>query len=448
MEPAAASSTRATLRLGSRGAGATLDPAALERELAALRSYRDTLHDTMKGLVAKASDKLCGEEGELLDKLEEVAAYLRNDRLAHAGSSQADRETLAAALQREAEATAALEEAREKAARGAGVARMHAAAAAKLAADWKAGREAYEAQLRDLRQRVAAAEQAATESQLGEAGRIRAHAESCKRWMVGAAMDLAGLERALVTEASSTLQLAASHSEQIAEARRAVAAGADAAAALEREEWESRLRGAEGMAEAERQRSKLMAKQLAVAESRCAAAERRSEDLERARAELSIAGDELRGTVALLEMQIKDLQWQLKELKLSAGLPAQPRERKPSRFVQYMAERQAVQEHALRVAQDAPPSSDKPAPHGAAPASSSAQPVARGRNGSNFDGAAQNTPTNSLGKNVLGGAPGSANASTLTTATKVGANHASNLLPSARQRGQMLLHSPTPAVSI
>lgn len=433
------SSTKATLRLGPRGEAATLDPAALERELIALRSYRDTLHDTMKGLVAKASDKLGGEERELQEKLKEVAAYLHDERHGYSSSTQADKEALAAALHREAEATAALEEAREKAARDAETARMHAAATAKLAADWKAGRESYDAQLRALRQRLAAAEQAATQSQLDEALRIRAQTESSRRWMIGAAMDLAGLERALVVEASNTLQLASSHSEQIAEARRAAAASAGAASALEREEWESRLRGAEVVAEAERQRALLVVEKLAAAESKCVAAGRHSEELERAYAELSSEGNELRCTVAAMQLQIDDLQRQLNELKPSAEATAQPRQRKPSRFVQYMAERHAVHEYGLCMAQDAP-SSDNSGPHGVLPARPGAQPIAKGLSGINFDAAAESAPINPLATNVIaGGVPRPRSGSVISMATK-GAGYASNLLPSAKQRGQMLLN--------
>jgi hypothetical protein len=395
----------------------------------------------MKGLIAKASDKLCGEERELQEKLEEVAAYLRDERSGCASSTQTHKEVLAAALQREAEATAALEEAREKAARDAETARMHAAATAKLAADWKAGRESYDAQLRALRQRLAAAEQAATESQLGEAHRLRAAAESSRRWMIGAAMDLAGLERALVVEASSMLQLAASHSGEIAAARRTAAAGAGAAAALEREEWESKLRGAAAMAEVEQQRALLAAEKLAAAESKCAAAERHSEALERARAQLSSEGDGLRGTVAAMQLQIEDLQRQLNELKLSVCPTAQSRQGKPSRFVQYMAERNAIHEYGLCTAQGAPPGSDNSGPHAILPARFYAQPIAKGRSGSteiNFDAAAESAPTNPLAANVIAGAQGLGSKSAASAATKVAGN-ASNSLPSAKRRGQMLL---------
>ena len=65
----------AALRLGQRSSHALTDVQSLQSELNSLRHYRDTLHDTMKGLVEKAKGKL--EDGdELATNLEKVAAAL------------------------------------------------------------------------------------------------------------------------------------------------------------------------------------------------------------------------------------------------------------------------------------------------------------------------------------------------------------------------------------
>eukprot|EP00966_Prymnesium_polylepis_P064023 1484907-Prymnesium_polylepis.1 len=55
---------------------ASTDLHALQTELDTLRNYRDTLHDTMKGLVVKAQDKVGDGETALAANLELVAAAL------------------------------------------------------------------------------------------------------------------------------------------------------------------------------------------------------------------------------------------------------------------------------------------------------------------------------------------------------------------------------------
>ena len=64
----------ATLRLAER-MGGNKDLASLQRELDSLRAYRDTLHDTMKGLVEHSQARLKpADVPELVASLKCVAA--------------------------------------------------------------------------------------------------------------------------------------------------------------------------------------------------------------------------------------------------------------------------------------------------------------------------------------------------------------------------------------
>jgi hypothetical protein len=66
----------ASLKLGARRS-VNNDSASLKAELDSLRSYRDVLHDTMKGLVEKAQGKLTAEDTpELVSALALVAESL------------------------------------------------------------------------------------------------------------------------------------------------------------------------------------------------------------------------------------------------------------------------------------------------------------------------------------------------------------------------------------
>jgi len=453
MASQSAGSARALLRLGSRGVAAGADPAALNRELVALRSYRDTLHDTMKGLVAKAADKLgSGEEEELKQQLEEVAVYLRNERLDYPnamGANSADTEALAAALQREAEAVAALEEAREKAARDAEAARVHAAAAARLAAEWKAGREAHDAELRTLRKSLAAAQQTAADGLRSESS------------IVAAAAEISGLERALIAEAANSLALVGSYEERLGAARRAASAANGAAATLEQEEWEAKLRKAEAVAERERRLSRLAMDERAAAEAAAvaveAAAERRAGEVERARLELSWECDGLRRTVGEQRAEIDELRRQLSELLSSVPASAEPPQpQKASRFAQYMAERTEVLEH-IGETDGAHLSGELPRHAGAGrPDGASLSHSAQGsnRSGSSMESARQqpkSRPTSTGGLLGPGGRPGDGTASRAAgdaMAAQLGGtkNPASRgagavvALPAAKQRGNMLLN--------
>ena len=69
----------ATLRLAER-MGGNKDLASLQRELDSLRAYRDTLHDTMKGLVEHSQARLKpADVPELVASLKCVAAALTNE---------------------------------------------------------------------------------------------------------------------------------------------------------------------------------------------------------------------------------------------------------------------------------------------------------------------------------------------------------------------------------
>eukprot|EP00967_Tisochrysis_lutea_P100112 scaffold149055_cov30-Tisochrysis_lutea.AAC.1 len=426
---------KAELRIGARGAASTLDPVSLERELNALRNYRDTLHDTMKGLVAKAQDKLGADEGELREKLEEVAAYLRNEQLETTKASQADKEALASALQREAEAIAALEDARAKAARDAEAARMHAAATAKLAADWKFGRESYEAQLKELRERLEVVQSSAIQLERAETAHARSKTAQCA---LATAMELAGLERALVIEASASLQLASAHREELAEVQFKAMVSAESAAALEREQWAIKLRNAEAVAEVERENAIRTTKDLATIRLECGATERNAAELERVLAQIISDRDHLQRTVEALQKEIEDLQQQLNELKLNLGPTSRPeKQRTPSRFVQYMAERNALQEYGLvseAAAKGIPSSAAKSAP----PVSTAelSPSVPRPRSGRRLDaivGAEEVNPPRlcaPLDAFKFNHAP---------TATINGPAHANGQQSRGKQRGQMLL---------
>ena len=226
-----------SLRLGARVGNS--DVASLERELDSLRSYRDVLHETMRGLVTKSQGKLAPGDGpELASGLIKVAELLAafNDAMQQAASSS---DTESHALVEEAQRTACAAEA-ELAARSADFEREARVSAEQIAAveeqrdsvsrqlaqQRRAGRE-WDAAAGCLEEEAAALDAALS--------RLAA-SEECKRRDEAAARAHVDAEAAAIAAAHAAHagdEAARISAAALAEAREAEARAAEARAASE-----------------------------------------------------------------------------------------------------------------------------------------------------------------------------------------------------------------------
>lgn len=316
----------ALLRLAER-LGGNKDLASLQRELDSLRAYRDTLHDTMKGLVEHSQARLKpADVPELVASLKCVAAALTNE---HSAAVQEFAYELEAAR---AEAARQQERAEKAEARAQGNASAKDDAASVVAQLLRRAEEQRDTALRELNeQRVArrAADRAAkafeAEAAALEAALMRSAARSEQRQLEAvdealALADAAASRAAHLEKACHALEQAASEAHAATAAMHAQCMRAEVSS-----ETEVAAEAALSAAHEQAQKDRRLAEQLR--------GQRDGWQAEAARA--AIERTHLREEIKLLEQQL-----QLLQLIEPPPPPQQQQPREPgpsrSRFARYV----------------------------------------------------------------------------------------------------------------
>ena len=316
----------ASLRLAER-LGGNKDLASLQRELDSLRAYRDTLHDTMKGLVEHSQARLKpADVPELVASLKCVAAALTNE---HSAAVQEFAYELEAAR---AEAARQQERAEKAEARAQGNASAKDDAASVVAQLLRRAEEQRDTALRELNeQRVArrAADRAAkafeAEAAALEAALTRSAARSEQRTVEAvdkalALADAAAGRAAHLEKACHALEQAASEAHAATAAMHAQCMRAEVPS-----ETEVAAEAALSAAHEQAQKDRRLAEQLR--------GQRDGWQAEAARA--AIERTHLREEIKLLEQQL-----QLLQQVEPPPLPQQQQPREPgpsrSRFARYV----------------------------------------------------------------------------------------------------------------
>ena len=320
----------ATLRLAER-MGGNKDLASLQRELDSLRAYRDTLHDTMKGLVEHSQARLKpADVPELVASLKCVAAALTNE---HSTVQEFAYELEAA----RAEAARQLERAEKAEARAQGNASAKDDAASVVVQLLRRAEEQRDTALRELNEhRVArrAADRAAkafeAEAAALEAALMRSVARSEQRQLEAvdealALADAAAARVAQLEKACHALEQAASEAHAATAAMHAQRMHAERSVSRSAQlETEVVAEAALSAAYEQAQRDRRLAEQLR--------GQRDGWQAEAGRA--AIERTHLREEIKLLEQQLQLLQ------QLSPPPPPQPQPRDPgpskSRFARYV----------------------------------------------------------------------------------------------------------------
>ena len=317
----------ASLRLAER-LGGNKDLASLQRELDSLRAYRDTLHDTMKGLVEHSQARLKpADVPELVASLKCVAAALTNE---HSAAVQEFAYELEAAR---AEAARQQERADKAEARAQGNASAKDDAASVVAQLLRRAEEQRDTALRELNeQRVArrAADRAAkafeAEAAALEAALTRSAARSEQRTVEAvdkalALADAAAGRAAHLEKACHALEQAASEAHAATAAMHAQCMRAEVSS-----ETEVAAEAALSAAHEQAQKDRRLAEQLR--------GQRDGWQAEAARA--AIERTHLREEIKLLEQQLQLLQ----QVEPPPPPPQQQQPREPgpsrSRFARYV----------------------------------------------------------------------------------------------------------------